>query len=342
MKKPSSLALASGFLAAVYLLVLLAGFFAPYSFETQERYHPFSPPTKIHFVDAGGKFHWWPFVYAGTSREDAPTEYEEDRSTRYPIRLFVHGDRYTLLGLFDSRLHLFGVDEHTRLYLFGSDGFGRDQFSRLLYGGRVSLFAGLLAAIFAVAIGLVLGGIAGFYGKVLDEGIMRLAELFIVVPWFYFLIAVRAFLPLQMDPALAFFLVAGVIGVVGWARPARLVRGVVLSAKERNFVLAARGFGASGFYIWRRHILPSTAGVALTQLALLIPQFILAEVILSFLGLGIGEPVPSWGNMLAAAQQYHILVSYWWMLLPSMAPIPVFIAYHVIVDNLHTRLQLAT
>ena len=137
----------------------------------------------------------------------------------------------------------------------------------------------------------------------------------------------------------AFLLVVAVVGVVGWPRPARLVRGVVLSARERNYVLAARGFGASDFHLLRRHILPFTSAVVFTQAAILVPYFILAEVILSFLGLGIGEPFPSWGNMLAAAQQYHVLVSYWWMLLPGLAPIPVVLAYHSLADALQKRVQ---
>ena len=129
----------------------------------------------------------------------------------------------------------------------------------------------------------------------------------------------------------------GVIGLVGWGRPARLVRGVVLSARERNYVLAARGFGASDGYVLRRHIFPAAAGVILTQIALLVPFFILGEVVLSFLGLGMGEPVPSWGNMLAYAQQHLLLTSRWWMLVPGLVLIPVFLAYHRLLDNLHLR-----
>ena len=144
---------------------------------------------------------------------------------------------------------------------------------------------------------------------------------------------------MHISPTVAFFLLVVVIGTVGWARPARLIRGVVLSARERKYVLAARGFGASDFYLLRRHILPQTMGVFLTQAALLIPQYILAEVTLSFLGLGVGEPVPSWGNMLGSLQQYHILASYWWMLAPALVLVPVFWGYQVLADFLHERLE---
>jgi peptide/nickel transport system permease protein len=327
------------FLLAIHALVMLAGFIAPYSFETQERLHPYAPPTRIHFVDCQGKFHWRPFVYATKNDEGSLTEYSDDCSQPARIQFFPQGDGYTLLGLFHSNRHLLGVEAPAGLFLLGTDGFGRDQFSRLLYGGQVSLFAGFVAAVFSVVTGLFLGAIAGMYGGHVDDVAMRVAEIFITVPWFYLLIAVRAFLPLQISPVTAFLLVVAVIGMVGWGRPARLVRGVILSARERNFVLAARGFGASNSYLLRRHLMPLTFRVLLTQMTVLIPQFILAEVILSFLGLGIGEPFPSWGNMLAHAQQYHVLVSYWWMLLPGLAPIPVFLAYHSLAETLEERVK---
>ena len=156
---------------------------------------------------------------------------------------------------------------------------------------------------------------------------MRIAELFLALPWLYLLFALRAFLPLAVSPLEAFLLVVIVIGMVGWARPARLVRGVVLSVKERDFVRAARGFGASDLYLLRRHIFPETASVLLTQAAILVPQFVLAEMTLSFLGLGVPEPISSWGNLLATLQQYSVLVSYWWMYLPALAIVPFFLGY---------------
>jgi peptide/nickel transport system permease protein len=327
------------FLIAIHIFVLLAGFLAPYSFDTQARLYPYAPPTRVHFFDCQGKFHLRPFVYVTQVPEGTQIEYAPDCSQPSPIRFFVRGDQYTLLGIFHSNLHLFGVDQNASIFLMGTDGFGRDQFSRLLYGGQVSLFAGLVAAALSVLAGLFLGAIAGMYGGWIDDVAMRFAEIFITVPWFYLLIAVRAFLPLQISPVVAFVLVVSVIGVVGWGRPARLVRGVILSARERNFVLAARGFGASNAYLLRRHLMPLTFRVLLTQMTVLIPQFILAEVILSFLGLGIGEPFPSWGNMLAQAQQYHVLVSYWWMLLPGLAPIPVFLAWHSLAEKLQERVK---
>jgi peptide/nickel transport system permease protein len=327
------------FLLAIHAVVLLAGFLAPYSFETQERLHPYAPPTRVHFVDCRGEFHLRPFIYLTKMAEGNLIEYTPDCSQPARIKFLTQGDPYTLLGIVHSRRHLFGVEAPAGLFLMGTDGFGRDQFSRLLYGGQVSLFAGFVAAALSVIAGLFLGSIAGMYGGFIDDLAMRVAEIFITIPWFYLLIAVRAFLPLQISPVTAFLLVVAVVGMVGWGRPARLVRGVVLAERERNFVLAARGFGASKAYLLRRHLMPLTFRVLLTQMTVLVPQFILAEVILSFLGLGIGEPFPSWGNMLAQAQQYHVLVSYWWMLLPGLLPIPVFLAYHSLAETLQERVK---
>jgi peptide/nickel transport system permease protein len=148
------------------------------------------------------------------------------------------------------------------------------------------------------------------------------------LPWLYLLLAVRAFLPLSLSPVQTFLLLIALIGIISWARPARLIRGLVMSIRERDYVLAARGFGASHLYLLRRHVLPATSGVVLTQAALLIPQYILAEVTLSFLGLGAGEPAPSWGGMLAALRQYHVTASHWWVLAPGVALIIVILCYH--------------
>jgi peptide/nickel transport system permease protein len=331
--------LSAGLLVGIHLMSVPAGFLAPYGFASQNRDLPFAPPIRLHFVDAQGKFHAHPFIYALSARPAGVDGYEEDRSQIFPIRLFVPGDAYTIAGVLHLRRHLFGASVPARVFLLGSDEYGRDQFSRLLYGGQISLFAGLLAAGISLGLGLILGSLAGFYGKWGDEALMRGAELFLTLPWLYLLLAVRAFLPLHITPLQAFFLLTVVIGFVGWARPARLVRGVVLSAKQRGYVLAARGLGASDFYLLRRHVLPETYGLLLTHAALLVPQYILAEVTLSFLGLGVSEPFPSWGNMLASLQKYYVLEKYWWMFAPGLALMGVFLLYYMLSDTLHKQLK---
>jgi len=313
--------------------VLFAGFIAPYPANEQNRIVPFAPPTRLHFIEPTGQFHLRPFVYRVVSQPGSLDKYEEDRSRSYPVRFMVRGSPYTAAG-FGAERHLFGVEEPARVFVFGTDQFGRDVFSRLLFGAQISLVAGLLAAGLAIVLGIVAGALAGFYGGWTDDALMRIAELFLALPWLYLLLAVRSVLPLHIDAAHAFLLLVTVIGLVGWARPARLIRGMVLSAKHRDHVLAARAFGATDLYVLRRHVLPQTAGIVLTQLTVLIPRYILAEVTLSFFGLGVTEPVPSWGNMLAAVQRYDVMTSYWWMFLPGIALTPVFLLYYALANAL--------
>ena len=323
-------------LVGLHAIVAAAGFLAPYDPVEQDRERPYLPPMRIHVMDAQGHFHLRPFFYPLRLREGSFDQYQEDIASAVPLHIFTSGAAYRLLGLVPSRLHLFGASG-ARVYLLGSDAYGRDQFSRILYGGQVSLLAGLLGAGVTLFLGALIGMAAGYYGGWRDELLMRLAELFLALPWLYLLFALRAFLPLTVSPLEAFLLVVVVIGMVGWARPARLVRGVVLSVKERDFVHAARGFGASDMYLLRRHILPETTSVLLTQAAILVPQFVLAEMTLSFLGLGVPEPTSSWGNLLATLQQYNVLASYWWMYLPALAIVPFFLGYLRLASALQER-----
>ena len=331
-------------IAGLHLALLFAGFFAPYDPTTQNRDLPYAPPTRLHFKDSSG-FHLRPFVYAWTSvlDSDQPDSYQEsykeDRSHEYPIRFFVSGPSYKLLGIYETGAHLFGVAEPGKVLLFGTDAYGRDEFSRVLFGGQVSVAAGITATFIALLAGSILGIIAGFYGRWVDESLMGLTELFLSLPWLYFLLGVRAFLPLHLSTIRTFFLLTGAIGLIGWARPARLVRGMVLSSRNRNYVLAARGFGGSNFYLLRRHILPETLGLLLTQAALLVPRYIAAEVTLSFFGLGVNEPVPSWGNMLSTLQQYSVLVSYGWLLTPACALVVTSVIYSSLADVFRSRLK---
>jgi peptide/nickel transport system permease protein len=323
-------------LGVLHGIVVCAGFFAPYDPIEQDRRSPYLPPMRLHLMDAHGHLHVRPFTYSLRLREGSFDQYEEDTTELHPVKFFLRGARYWILGFLPCRTHFFGA-ENTRIYLLGTDAYGRDQFSRFLFGGQVSLLAGILGAGITLFLGLCVGAVAGYYGGWRDSVLMRFAELFLALPWLYLLFALRAFLPLAVGPLEAFFLIIAVIGAVGWARPARLVRGVVLSAKERDFVRAARGFGASNGYLLRRHILPETSSVLLTQAAILIPQYVLAEMTLSFLGLGVPEPVPSWGNLLSSLQQYSVLVSYWWMYLPALTMVPFFLGYLGFASSLQER-----
>ena len=320
-------------LLAIHAVVLLAGFVAPYHYATQHRDAPYAPPSRLHFFDDAGRFHPVPFVYGVRPAADGDG-FVEARSERYPLTLLARGDEYRLFGLIRTSRHLVGVEAPGRMFLLGTDGLGRDQLSRLIHGGRVSLFAGLLGAGVALLLGVVVGVTAGFYGGRVDPMLMRATEVFMALPWLYLLIAARAMQPLDTPPARAFATVVVILGLFGWPRSARLVRGVALSARERESVHAARGFGATDLHLLRHHVLPRTAAVAWTQGALLVPQFILAEVGLSFLGIGIGQPLPSWGNMLGELQHFHVLTSnWWWLAAPGLALVVTVYAYHALARS---------
>jgi peptide/nickel transport system permease protein len=326
-------------LAAIHVVLLFAGFFAPDDPAEQNRYLPYAPPSRLRFIDSSGTLHLRGFVYARVPEPGTYDRYMEDTTRMYPVILLARGAEYTVLPGIRSNLHLFGVESPARLSLLGTDGYGRDVLSRLLHGGRLSLTAGLLATLCSLLVAALLGTLAGFHGGIVDQVIMRVADLFMAVPWLFLLFAVRAALPLQLDTRHLLLLLIAVVGIVGWARPARLVRAIVLSARERTYVLVARGFGAPRRYVLRRHVLPHAYGVVLTQAALLVPQYVLAEVTLSFLGLGVGEPVPSWGNMLGALQQYHVLTSYWWMFAPAAALITMTLGYHLLTGSVEERFR---
>jgi peptide/nickel transport system permease protein len=283
-------------LAVLHGAILFAGWLAPYDYDEQHREFSYAPPS-----------------FQARSPEST--------NTGCRVEWFRNG-------------RLFGTPSPCGIFLLGTDAFGRDVLSRVLYGGRVSLLAGLIATLLAISLGATAGTLAGFYGGWPDAVLMRGGELLLALPWLYLLLAVRALLPLHIPTAQAFLLVVTIIGFLGWVRPSRLIRGVVLSVRERGYVQAAQGFGASGPYLIRRHILPETFGVLLTQATVLIPQFVLAEVTLSFLGLGISEPVPSWGNMLAEARQYSSLVSHSWLLAPGLLLVTLLLGYLVVADGL--------
>jgi peptide/nickel transport system permease protein len=337
--RTKTVALVAGLLG-LHLILLCAGFFAPYDPTMQDRELPYAPPTRLHFKDRSG-FRLRPFIYAWTTSLDSnqADSYQEDLSHEYPIHFFVSGSSYKLLGIYTTQLHLFNVNTPGKILLCGTDGYGRDEFSRVLFGGRISVAAGITATFIALLTGSFVGIIAGYYGRWIDESLMGVTELFLSLPWLYFLLGVRAFLPLHLSTLRTFFLLTTVIGLIGWARPARLVRGAVLSSRNRNYVLAARGFGGSDFYILRRHLVPEVLGLLLTQAALLVPRYIAAEVTLSFFGLGVNEPVPSWGNMLNTLQQYSVLVSYGWLLAPACALVVTSVLYSSIADMFHSRLK---
>lgn len=319
-------------LAALYVLAAVAPAAAPYEADQQHRDAPWAPPTRPHFIDAGGGWHARPFV---------ETVGPDGTSTSVPIRFWVATTTEGLNGLPVSRTRLFGVEPPARLFLLGTDRYGRDRLSRLLSGARISIFAGLVAASLSIGLGAVLGGVSGAAGGWTDACVMRAVDVFAAVPWLYLLLGVRAALPLEMAPLRAFGLLVCVIGLAGWARPARLVRGVVLSARERGYVEAARACGAGRWHVLWRHLLPQALAVAATQAAILAPQFTLAEMTLSFFGLGLAEPLASWGTLLADLSRDHVLHPSWYAAAPLVAVVMVFVVYYRATDALVARVGAA-
>lgn len=308
-------------LAPLAVCALLAGFLAPYPFDEQFRDYPSASPTQIRLRDAEGRYHWPPFVYVRHMTDLEQKRYTEDRSKRFPLLFFEDG-------------RFLGVKQPARLFLLGTDGLGRDLFSRLLHGARTSLTIAAVALLISLPLALIVGCIAGYYGGLLDFVCMRLIELFLALPTLYLIIALRSALPLGLEPTRVFLALVIVTALFGWAGFARIVRGLVLSLREREFVTAAIALGASTPRIIRRHILPHLAGFALVQASLAAPGFMLAEVTLSYLGLGVPEPLPSWGNMLASAQNIHALASHWWNLTPAVAIFLASLAFHLLAEGL--------
>jgi peptide/nickel transport system permease protein len=306
------------FFLGLHLLALGADLLAPYPYQEQRRERAFEPPTTVHLLDTEGRLHA-PFLHS----TEGPI----------PLRFFPPAEP----GPRTAGFRLFDVPPPHHLALLGTDGLGRDLLSRLLHGARLSLLAGLLATGLSLALAWPLGTLAGYAGGRMDDLLMRGNELFMALPWLFLLLALRAVLPLETSGRTAFLLTVAVVGVAGWAQPARLIRGVALTTAGRGFVLAARAAGASRWWILRHHILPRTAAIARLQGALLLPRFILAEVTLSFLGLGVPEPLPSLGTLLAQLQDPLVLQSYPWMLWPAIYLGGLTLAYHLVTARLPGR-----
>ena len=318
----------------VHAIALAAPWIVPYDPAAQHRLLAFAPPTRLHLVDAGGRWHLRPFVCAIESSPDT-LRHVEDCSRTYPLRCFLRRTETPLFITRETR-RLFGVDDPGDVFLLGTDEFGRDVFSRLLIGARISLLMAISAVCVSLTLGVLLGSLAGYLGGTVDAMVSGGTELVLALPWLYLLLAVRAAMPLSLTPTEAFVMIMALLGAIGWARPARLVRAVVASARTNDYVVAARTAGASTSYVLRRHLLPQLP-VVLVPLALqLVPQFIIGETTLSLFGLGVPEPAPSWGSMLASAQRPQVLVDTWWLLAPVAGLIGICVMYYTLARALRS------
>ena len=321
-------------LILLYSVALLAPFLAPYGYESQDRTAPYHPPMRIYFTPG-------PTAYGTkkTYNEIRERIFVPDPADPRPIRFFVRGEPYRLFWVIPTSIHLFGTGTEERVYLLGTDQFGRDYLSRLLYGAQISLSVGLIGIAISFTLGLLIGGASGYYGGLADDVIMRLCEVIMSVPDFYLLLALAAALPPTLPPAVVYVLIIAILSFVGWAGMARIIRGMVLSVREREYVEAARALGVGDFKIIVRHVLPSTFTYAIVAATLSIPAYILGEAGLSFLGLGIRDPMPSWGNMLSAAQNLTTLEQRPWILAPGVFIFLTTLAFNFLGDGLRDALD---
>jgi len=307
----------------------LSPWLAPYDPAEQHRDSSYAPPTRVHLVDPQGAWQR-PFVCAAVADGTPGARTTEDCRQRYPIRWFVRpdGEAHGTVGTSPSRRRLFSVDAPGRLFLLGTDIYGRDQLSRLLVGARMSLLAAVLGTCLAIGLGTLGGMLAGGMGGATDTTLTAASTLLRAIPILYLLLAARAALPLTLGPADVFLAITVLLGLVGWSGPYRLVRAVARSASAADYVSAARGLGASTPRILRRHVWGAVSGVAAAQALALVPQFVVAEVTLSYVGLGVAEPVPSWGTMLAESLRAPVLISHTWMASPIVALVAVSVLYY--------------
>jgi peptide/nickel transport system permease protein len=326
-------------LIIIYLATLFAGFVAPYSARDSDSSLSFSPPMVVRFFDPeSGAFYLQPFFYPLRGERNPETfqlEYVEDRTARIPIDLFVRGESWTALGFLQGDLHLFGPrGGEERLHIMGSDQRGRDLFSRIIFGGQVSLSVGIFGVLITVVLGAVFGTLSGYYGGWFDNTMQRLIEAIRSFPQLPLWMALAAAIPPQWPPEWVYAGIVIVLAFINWTGLAREVRGLVLSLKERDFVYAAEAAGASTARIVRRHMIPNMASHIIVTATLAVPITILGESALSFLGIGVRPPMVSWGLLLNDAIKIQNIVLYPWTLFPAIFILTTVIAYNFLGDGL--------
>jgi peptide/nickel transport system permease protein len=323
-------------LVILYLVVIFARFLVPYEPTKRDSKNIFVPPQTLHFNGENG-FSFRPFVYAYDQKVNLETlerESAPDTSKEYPVRFFVRGSSYTLLGFIHTDLHLFGVDKPGTIYLLGTDEFGRDFLGRLLVGGQISLSIGIVGILFSFVLGMLLGGVSGYYGGSTDVVVQRVIELLLCLPTIPLWMALAAVLPVEWSTVRVYFMITLILSLLGWPQIARVVRGKLLAVREEDFVMASRLAGEREYQIIGLHLLPSTFSYLIVALTLAIPSMILSETALSFLGLGLQPPVISWGVLLQQAQNVRTIALYPWLLAPAGMIVITVLCFNFVGDGL--------
>jgi len=330
------LAVASAiFLALMYLGVIFSEVFAPYNYQARHIEYLNAPPQGIHLFHNGSFV--GPFVYGYDMRKDMETlrrVYTPNIQKVQPLRFFCLGERYKFWGLVEGRLHLFCPAKGGEAFLLGTDRLGHDMLSRIIEGGRISLSIGLLGVAVSIILGVVFGGIAGYFGGIADLIIQRIIEVLQSLPSIPLWLTIAALLPITWPPLLVYLFITIVLGLFEWTGLARAVRSKLLALREEDYVLAAQLMGAKPNRIIGRHLVPGFTSHLIASATLAIPSMILGETALSFLGLGLRPPITSWGVLLTEAQNINIVALYPWLMLPVVPVILVVLAFNFLGDGL--------
>lgn len=336
--KRHRLALVSGcFLLFIYFVAAFCEFMTPYGTDTRNVQAINAPPMSVNFVDTEGRFHLRPFVYGYDMHVNEDTwmrEYTENPQKHYPIYFLAQGERYQFWNLFSADTHLFSTGEDGYIHLFGTDQLGRDVFSRVFYGARVSLSIGVVGVLLTLFLGVLLGGLAGYIGGLVDRVVQRIIEVLQSLPTLPLWMALSAALPVSWSSLRVYFGITIILSLFGWPALARQVRGKFLALREEDFVMSARLLGAGKMRVIFRHMLPSFNSHIIATATLAVPGMILGETALSFLGIGLRPPVVSWGVLMQQAQNYQVIVLTPWLLIPGLFVVLTVMAFNLLGDGL--------